>query len=251
MTKYVVQSSWAETPHLDEAAKAGLLSSYLPHELDARTKGLPSIGAGAIYPVPESEVICKPFEIPGWYRHVYALDVGWNRTAAIFGAHDPEDDVLYLYSEYYRAQAEPAVHAEAIKARGKWIPGVIDPAARGRSQHDGERLMTTYTSDLGLKLIKADNSRESGIYAVWTRLSTGRLKVFETCQNWRAEYRIYRRDEKGAIVKDNDHLMDGTRYLVASGLAIAAARPPETWPQAKKRGHQIDYDPTQEPWKAR
>jgi hypothetical protein len=31
-------------------------------------------------------------------------------------------------------------------------------------------------------------------------------------QNWLSEFRIYRRDEKGKIVKQNDHLMDATRY---------------------------------------
>jgi hypothetical protein len=33
------------------------------------------------------------------------------------GAYGIEDDVLYLYAEYYCGQAEPAVHAGAIRAR--------------------------------------------------------------------------------------------------------------------------------------
>ena len=49
----------------------------------------------------------------------------------------------------------------------------------------------------------------------------GRLKVFRTCVNWLSEYRIYRRNKQGKIVKENDHLMDGTRYLIVSGLNIA------------------------------
>ena len=64
------------------------------------------------------------------------LDVGWNKTAAIWGARNPETGVLYLFAEYYRGQAEPQVHVEAIKQHGPWIPGVIGPAARGRSQRD-------------------------------------------------------------------------------------------------------------------
>jgi hypothetical protein len=38
-------------------------------------------------------------------------------------------------------------------------------------------------------------------------------------------YRIYRRDEKGAIVKENDHLMDCCRYLVMNGLDRAIVQP--------------------------
>ena len=97
-------------------------------------RGIPSLGAGAIYPVPESEVVVQPFKVPHYWPICYALDVGWNRTAALWAAHDTETDTAYLVSEHYRAHAEPPIHAEAIKARGAWIPGVIDPAARGRSQ---------------------------------------------------------------------------------------------------------------------
>src|SRR5262245_19466063 len=140
MKKFTVQAGWEDIPHLDEKGKATLLSSYLPHELEARTRGIPSLGAGAIYPVAERDLVCDPFEFPLWYKHAYGFDVGWNRTAVIWGALDPESDVLYLYSEHYRGQAEPPIHVEAIKARGKWIPGTIDPAARGRNQRDGEKL---------------------------------------------------------------------------------------------------------------
>lgn len=68
---------------------------------------------------------------------------------------------MYLHAEYSRAQAEPAVHAAAILARGKWIPGVIDPRADGASQHSGERLIEIYTA-LGLTLTPADNAVEPG-----------------------------------------------------------------------------------------
>jgi hypothetical protein len=119
MAKFLTTVAWSETPHLDEAAKRGLLASYLPHERDARTKGVPSLGAGAIYPVPEEDILVEPFEFPAWYRHAFALDVGWNRTAALWGAYCPEDDTLYAYAEYYRGHAEPAVHAAGIRARGE------------------------------------------------------------------------------------------------------------------------------------
>ena len=85
-----------------------------------------------------------------------------------------------------------------------------------RSQVDGTRLIEQY-SDLGLLLAPAENAVEAGLYAVWERLSDGRLFVFSSLQNWLSEFRIYRRDEKGKIVKQNDHLMDATRYLILSG----------------------------------
>lgn len=223
-SRYLVQAGWDDVPHLDADTKRELLASTQPYLRDARSKGIPSLGAGAIYPVEESAITVEPFAIPAYWRRAYGLDVGWNRTAAIWGAHDPNTDTVYLYAEHYRGQAEPSVHATAIRARGEWIPGVIDPASRGRSQRDGQQLVQNYT-DLGLKLSLADNAIDAGIDDVWMRLATGRLKVFRTCLNWLAEYRLYRRDEKGKIVKANDHLMDASRYLIRSGLAIAIVAP--------------------------
>jgi hypothetical protein len=241
VSKYVVVSSWQDTPHVSDEAAAALLASYLPYERDARTRGVPSLGSGAIYPVPESDLVCDPFELPKWYEFAYALDVGWRRTAALWGARDPETDILYLWSEHYRGEAEPAVHAEGIRSRGEWMPGVIDPAARGRQQHDGKKLMEQY-SELGLELTPYDNAVSSGIYAVWTRMSSGRLKIFRNLQNTLMELRIYRRDDKGAIVKENDHLMDCCRGLVATGINVAKQTPVDIV-AAQKTRHVVDYDP--------
>lgn len=223
MTKYVVQCDWDDVPHLTEQDKADLLMSIPPFQRDARSKGIPQLGSGAIYQVPESEIVVSDFEIPEHWKRVYGMDVGWNRTAVVWGAYDHEGDVLYLYSEYYRGQTEPVVHAEAIKSRGKWIRGVIDPASRGRGQKDGIALLDLYIN-MGLQLNLANNAVEAGLYEVWERLAAGRLKVFSSLSNWRSEYRVYRRDEKGNIVKKDDHLMDATRYLVMSGSEFSVPK---------------------------
>jgi len=214
VAKHVIMAGWNHVPHLDEKTKATMLAAIPLYQRKARTKGIPQLGAGAIYPVDEEDIIVKPFQIPDHYFRGYGLDVGWNKTAAIFGALDRDTDILYLYSEHYMGEAQPVIHAQGIKARGLWIPGRIDPAARGRGQRDGEQLIIDY-KNLGLNVNEAINAVESGIYKVWQRLSTGRLKVFGSMENWLAEIRIYRRDEKGKIVKDFDHAMDATRYLIA------------------------------------
>lgn len=218
--KFVVSATWDDVPHLSKEVKEELWGKIPPYQRNARSRGIPQLGSGAIYPIDEEEIIVKPFEIPKYYPRAYGLDVGWNKTAAVWSAQDRDTQIWYLYSEYYRSQAEPSVHAAGIRAKGKWIPGTIDPASRGRSQSDGTSLIESYV-DLGLDLQHANNSREAGIQEVWEALSTGRLKVFSNLQNWRAEYRIYRRDEKGRVVKENDHLMDSTRYVWMTGRDIA------------------------------
>lgn len=211
-------------PHLDEKTKRELLAATPPHLRDARSKGTPSLGAGAIYPVPESEIICEQFEIPKHWPRAYALDVGWNKTAALWGAKDRQSNIIYLYSEHYQGAAEPSVHAQAVRARGEWMRGGIDPAARGRGQKDGMALFDAYR-DLGLNLTLANNAVESGIYEVWQRLSGGGIKIMPCLRNLLAEYRLYRRDENGKIVKEFDHLMDCLRYLIMMFDQIAQTEP--------------------------
>jgi hypothetical protein len=67
-----------------------------------------------------------------------------NPTAALWGALDPEFDILYVTSAYKRGSPEPAVHAAAIKAKGSWMAGVGDCAALIMTNHDAEQLNAVY-----------------------------------------------------------------------------------------------------------
>lgn len=212
-SKYTVMAGWDDVPHLTEEDKRISLEGIHPHQREARSKGIPQLGSGAIYPVPESDITVDDFKIPDHWPREYKLDVGWNRTAALWWAIDRETDTRYVYAEYYRSEAEPIVHATGIRAHGDWIPGDIDPAANGRGQADGKRLVDQYQK-LGLNLGFAINDVESGLVEAWGLLSTGRIKVFKSLSNFFTEYRLYRRDDKGRIVKKDDHLMDCLRYLV-------------------------------------
>lgn len=215
----IVRATWDDAPHLAEKDKEALMAALPPYQRDARSKGIPQLGSGAIYPVPESELIVSPFEVPKHWKRCYGLDVGWNNTAAIWLAQDLETDTVYVTHEYKRGQSEPAVHAAAIRKVGEY-PGAIDPASRGRNQKDGEQLIHLYRQQ-GLKLTEADNTVEAGIFDVYERMTTGRLKIFSQCQQTIGELRLYRRDEKGRVVKENDHLLDALRYAIRTGLKLA------------------------------
>lgn len=210
--KYYITCNWDQVAHLDEATKKELWDSIPIHERDARSKGIPTIGVGRIYPVNIEDMLVDPFDLPKHWVRGYALDVGWNKTAALWGAVDRDSDVLYLYSEHYQGMAEPAVHASAIKGRGDMM-GYIDPASMGGSQVDGEKLIQIYRAE-GLKLSLADNKgKEAAIHAIFQRMTSGRLKIFKTLVNLQRELPLYHRDINGVIVKKNDHLLDCLRYL--------------------------------------
>ena len=214
--KYVTQVTWDEVPHLSETEKQELLDTYSKHEREARTKGIPSLGSGAIYPYVEDSLAVEPFPIPPWWSRAYGLDTGWKKTAAVWGALNPDDGVFYIYSEHYAGEVHPAIHANAIKARGRWMWGAAD--AQGVNQSDGRKIFDMY-EDEGLNLIKAEKKdREGGILKVGQMFEAGKLKIFTTCRNLLAERRVYRRDERGKIIEKHDHALDALRYLCTTGI---------------------------------
>ena len=221
MSKYIEMIGHDDCPHLkppilSEEAREGLFADMLPHERLARETGRPSLGSGAIYPVSEEGLFVDPFPIPEHWEQGYAVDPGWNVTAALLGARNPDTDQYYLIAEYYGQRDEPVIHASAIRAMLPWraLEGCIDPAGDNvSSQKDGSKLREEY-EDLGLRLMKANNAVHAGLRRCLVLMQTCRLKVFSTLVYLRKEFRLYRRDEKGRIVKQNDHLMDCMRYLL-------------------------------------
>lgn len=219
---HVTTCGWDDVPHLSEEQKAKLLSRTPPHLREARSKGIPSLGSGAVYPVPEDQFKIDPFPLPDYWPRAYGMDVGWKRTAVVWGALDRETDILYVYDEYYKGQDIPAVHAASVKSRGAWLQGACDFA--GVNLDDGSRMSDKYIAQ-GLLILPADKAVEAGIFEIYQRLVTGRLKVFSTCVNFWKEFRLYQRDKNGKVVKANDHLMDAVRYLAMSIHSIAKTKP--------------------------
>lgn len=232
MHRYHCFIGWKDIPYslLPKQRREELIAQYLPHEVKARTEGIPSIGSGMVYPVAEEEFTVEPFELPDHWPKAFALDPGFRgKTAALWAAWDQDSDCIYLYSEHYQGLLQPAAHVDSIRRRGSWIPCIIDPA--GANQEDGKRVKQTYKEALHAineewPVHDAQKAITAGIMEVYSRLSTGRLKVFNTLRNWFMEFRQYHRDETGKIAPTPDHLMDDTRYLV-KGSQHYRTKPPE------------------------
>ncbi|MHB1260350.1 MAG: terminase large subunit domain-containing protein [Thermoplasmatota archaeon] len=225
--KKMINAGWDDVPHLDPATKAMLIATTPPFQRDARTKGLPQLGSGAVYGFPESELIIPDHALGPHLAHCFGMDAGGGAkpTAAVWLADErTAGGRVTLYAEYKRESPEVAIHLAAMKAKGDWIPGVGDAAALIVTEHDAEQLVKVYQRG-GLDLVLADKAVETGVQAVWELISAGRFKVFASCTGWLREFRMYQRDEKGRIKKVNDHLQDSTRYAVNSGLKRAKVRP--------------------------
>ena len=58
-TKYRVEATWSDAPHLSKQEREDLWNSMPVNQRDARAKGIPSLGSGAIYPLPEEKIKCE------------------------------------------------------------------------------------------------------------------------------------------------------------------------------------------------
>lgn len=182
----------------------------------------PTSGLKPIITVAKNQFEIPPFKLPSHFKKGFAMMVRGQRVECLWGAYDQDADLLYLTTEYVRDYAEPGIHAQAIVARGKWIPGIFDCEATNLKHFD--ELMRLYHGHGIPNLSAADRAVEAGIGELQQRISTGRLKVFSTCTNFFTDYRNFRRDDDGKIVGGG--LMDCARHLArAENLRRMAVEP--------------------------
>jgi phage terminase large subunit-like protein len=215
----VITMTIEDAEHYTPEQRAQIIASYPAHEREARTRGIPTLGSGLIFPVLEEEITVKPFPIPQHWVQIGGLDFGWDHpTAAACLAWDRDADVVYVTKVYRKRQATPVIHAAAVKPWGAWLPwswphdGNNDTAA-------GENLAAQYGAQ-GLNMLPAratfedgSNSVEAGLMDMLDRMQTGRWKVFSTCVEWFEEMRLYHRKD-GKVVKERDDTISASRYAL-------------------------------------
>lgn len=226
--KYYIQATWDDNPYLAQETKDRLRLTLKPHELEAREKGIPTVGTGLVYQVPESEFVIPTseiFEIPNHWAKVYGMDVGFFApTAVVFLAIDRDQDIVYIYGEYSISGLTASQHAGHLLPMGcNWMMGVCDPAVNQGSQRDGVRLLDEYKA-VGMNIVLGKYAKELAVDKVLERIRTGRFKVFGNCRKFLDEWRMYCRNEEGKIEKGNDHLMNALEFVMLDGLHLARTK---------------------------
>ena len=254
-------ATWDDAPHLDETAKKELLDAYPPHERDARTKGVPMMGAGAVYPISDDELLIEPIPLPRHWRRICGIDFGMGHpAAAAWLALDSETDILYLYDCYKKADEVPLYHAAAIKARGSWIPVAWpqdglqrDKGGSGIALAEQYRAHGVNTLDefahwdvdtMAAEAIQRPTSRAAGSNLLLERMHTGRFKVFRSAagEEFLKEKRMLHRASKPPfeIVPEFDDIESAVRYglmMLRFALTEVESRQPMQSQQ------QDDYNP--------
>lgn len=216
----VTQMTIEDAEHYSPEQREKIIASYPKHEREARTKGVPIMGSGRVYPIPEEEITIAPCPIPPHWARIVGMDLGWDHpTTAVWLAWDKDTDTIYVTDAYRKSETVPAMHAATIKAKGGWMP-VAWPSDAGSHGRDGATPLVEQYRGHGLKMLKdraqfddGGVSVEAGLMEILERMETGRFKVFAHLNEWWEEFRIYHRKD-GKIVKERDDLMDATRYAV-------------------------------------
>ncbi|MCK6452446.1 MAG: terminase family protein [Alphaproteobacteria bacterium] len=229
---HLTGASWDDAPHLDRAARAQLEAAMPEHERQARITGAPMLGSGRVFAIAEGEIVIDPIELPGHFPRICGVDFGIDHPfAAVWLAWDRDADCVFLYDEFRRANEVPAVHAEAIKRRGAWIPVSWPGDGLQRDKGSGQALRDLYFEH-GLSMLPKPASYgdargravEPGVLEMLERMRTGRWKVFRTCAAWLEEFRAYHRKD-GRIVKHRDDAISASRYALMAMARHATTKP--------------------------
>jgi phage terminase large subunit-like protein len=210
-----------DVEHYSENEKKKIVSSYPAHELEARTKGIPILGSGRIFPVPEDTLACDHREFPQHWPRIGGMDFGWDHPfAAVEIVWDRDTDTVYVTRTHRLSQASPILHAGAIKAWGRELPWAWPRDGRRETLEGAGIPLANQYRDQGLNMLyehaqfeDKSVSVEAGLMDMLTRMQTGRFKVFKHLNDWWEEFRLYHRKD-GKVVKEGDDLMSASRYAI-------------------------------------
>lgn len=218
--RIVVKMTIEDAEHISPEDRQRIINSYPAHEREARVSGVPMLGSGRVFPVPESAIICDAFAVPNHWPRIAGIDLGWDHpTAAVKLAWDRDSDVVYITHCYRVREATILQHAAALKGWGPQLPFAWPHDAMSHDRGSGDTMAELYRRQ-GLNMLferatfqDGGSGVEAGIAMMIDRLESGRLKIFSHLEDWRTEFRLYHRKD-GKVVKEQDDLMSATRYAL-------------------------------------
>lgn len=220
---YWIGATWDDAPHLLEEEKERLRSTYMAHELEVRTKGVPMMGQGRVFSMLEDDIKVFDFEIPAWFARIKGIDFGIAHPAAVADiAWDRDKDIIYVTRIWREENRDTADHAAAINSDDPWVPVAWPHDGTNREKGSGRMLKTLYAEFqvrmLGRSAcyrndILGSQKVEPIVQEIEKRMIDGRFKVFASCKKFFEELRGYHRKD-GMIVARRDDALKAVFYAV-------------------------------------
>jgi hypothetical protein len=140
----------------------------------------------------------------------------------LFAAINPYSKVIYLLDEIYEADASEMT----VNRIGPRLINIRDNLFRDFEvewRHGYDEAATWFASEMldhfsiGFEPTqKAANDKEAGFSLIRDIIRDGRLIISSRCPKLLWEMEQARKDEKGKIIKVNDHLIDCLRYILGA-----------------------------------
>ncbi|WP_165906045.1 PBSX family phage terminase large subunit [Agromyces badenianii] len=231
----------ADNPNLPAGYVADMEASFSGVFYDRMIKGEWTNAAGAVYPMwdPARHVI--PFDQMPPLQDVLGIGMDYGTTnpttAMMLGLTDEQKPRLVFMDEWGYDPSDDANHgirltdAELSKRFRAWLPTphtpepnglqprflMLDPAAASFRTQLHQDLRGT-----GLSPWAADNDVLKGIATMGNLLGNDQLLVTDRCARFQSEVSEYQWSDKATekgddeVVKENDHWLDGGRYITHS-----------------------------------
>jgi len=217
----VITATIDDAEHFTPEQRKEIIDSYPAHEREARTKGIPALGSGRIFPITDEAIACDHRDMPQHWPRIGGLDFGWTHpSAAVEIAWDRDTDTVYVTRTHRISEASPITQAAALRPWGKELPWAWPRDGRRETLEGAGIPLAQQYRDQGLNMLldhaqfeDGSVSVEAGLMDMLTRMESGRFKVFRHLADWFSEFRLYHRRD-GRVVKEGDDLMAATRYAI-------------------------------------
>lgn len=228
-----------------------IVASYPEHERDARTKGIPVLGSGLVWPFHEQDYLEDPFQRPDHWAIINGMDFGYDHP---FGAAqlwiDRDADRVFVARTASMRLMTPREHCDVLREWDKDIAGGKDvgkmpwswpgDGARRDKDPSGEEFAKLYAGELNILPERAQFEDggvglEAGVMDIYDRLRTKRWRVIKgATSEWVKEQRGYHRKD-GLIVKLQDDVLSASRYAHMMRRFAVVPRLRRTGPQFYNR----------------
>jgi phage terminase large subunit-like protein len=225
----LVQMDIDDAGHFTEEERGTIVAAYRAHERDARARGIPLLGSGKVFQIPQESISVPSHPVPDHWARLGGVDFGYgdHPFAAVNCAWDRDSDCITLTHCYKEREPIPAVHASALRPWGQDL--------RYAWPHDGARdwggsgpVAGVYRKE-GLRMLREHSTFKEGGYSpeacvqiLLSRMQTGRFKAFEHLDQFWNELSMYHRKD-GLLVKKNDDILSAL-FKVLMMLRFARVR---------------------------
>ena len=219
----VIGMTIEEALHYTTEERQKIIDSYPPDERECRSKGIPVLGSGRIFPIAEIKIACEHRDFPSHWPRIGGMDFGWDHPfAAVELNWDRDTDTVYVARCHRLKEATPIEHAAAIRSWGRDLRWSWPREGKREALEGAGIALAEQYRDQGLYMLPehaqfedGSVSVEAGLMMMLDRMRKGKLRVFKEHLDWWEEFRLYHR-KNGKVVKEGDDLVCATRYALMS-----------------------------------